>query len=270
MRGALPHRELGPIYPDLAPGAGERGAEFPYGRGRLTLLETPDYVAGMGIASLEICHFHFPRLDPAYLDALGERLRAAGVRPLTLLIDAGDIAAPDPEARARDLERIKGWIDIAARLGAARVRVIAGDTAADPEGAAIRRSIAGLSELADYARPRSVGVITENWRQLATPPRDLLAILDGAGGAVGLCADFGNYRGPGKYDDLRAILPRANSIHAKADFPQAGRMDEADFRRCLDLAREAGFDGPYVLIFDGPGDERASLLQIADAVRPYL
>jgi hypothetical protein len=43
-----------------------------------------------------------------------------------------------------------------------------------------------------------------------------------------------------------------------------------DFCRCLDLARAAEFAGHYVLIFDGPGDERASLAQMAEVVRPYL
>ena len=264
------HRELGPIYPSLDLPEGGREADLPYGPGRLTLLETPDAVAAMGIHNLEICHFHFPRTDPDYLDELVRRLDEAGVRLLTVLIDAGDITAPDPEARERDLERIRRWIDIAARVGAGRVRVIAGDSGADPEGAAIRRSIAGLSALADYARPRSVGVITENWRQLAMPLQDLLAILDGTGEAVGLCADFGNYRGPSKYDDLQTILPRASTIHAKANFPQPGQPDLDDFRRCLDLARAADFTGAYVLIFDGPGDERASLSQMAGVVRPYL
>lgn len=264
------HRELGPVYRDLDLPDGERQADFPYGQGQLTLLETPAVVAAMGIRNLEVCHFHFPRTDPDYLDELVQRLDGAGVRLLTLLIDAGDIAGVDPEARERDLERIRRWIDLAARVGASRVRVIAGDTEADPEGAAIGRSIAGLSTLADYARSRSVEVITENWRQLAMPPRDLLAILDGTGEAVGLCADFGNYRGPAKYDDLQTILPRASSIHAKANYPQAGQPDLDDFRRCLDLARAAGFTGAYVLIFDGPGDERASLSQMAVVVGPYL
>jgi sugar phosphate isomerase/epimerase len=262
------HRALGPVYPDLALSDGERRAEDRYGAGELSLLEAPAAVAARGIMGLEVCHFHFPRTDADYLGELRGRLDAAGVRPLTLLLDAGDLTAPDAATRQRDLARLKGWVDVAARLGARQVRAIAGD--ARPGGEAIGWSIAGLGELAGYAKERGVGVITENWRQLALRPADLLAILDGLDGAVGLCADFGNYRGPGKYDDLRAILPRAGSIHAKAEFPRAGELEREDFTRCLDLAREAGFAGPYVLIFDGPGDEWASLDQMAGVVRPYL
>ena len=263
------HRALGATYPSLELTAGERAPSHPYGTGTLTLLDTPDAVAALGIGKLEFVHFHFPRTDDAYLAALRERFNTAGVTPATLLIDAGDITAADPTARARDLALIKGWIDVAATLGAGRARVVAGEAAPGDTGA-IERSIAGLAELSAYGMARGVRVITENWRQLAIAPTALLAILDELGDRVGLCADFGNYKGPTKYDDLRSILPRAETVHAKADYPTPGQIDTADFTRCLDLARAANFTGDYVLIFDSPGDERAHLAQLAESVRPYL
>lgn len=263
------HRALGPTYPSLDLTAGPREAQHPYGAGHLTLLDTPDTVAALGIDKLEFVHFHFPRTDADYLATLRQRLDAAGVAPATLLIDAGDITAADAATRERDLARIKGWIDVAATLGAARARVVAGEASGD-DGEAIARSTAGLAELADYGAARGVRVITENWRQLALAPAALTTILDALAGRVGLCADFGNYKGPGKYDDLRQIIGYAETVHAKADYPQPGQIDTADFTRCLDLARAANFDGDYVLIFDSPGDEVASLAHLADAVRPYL
>jgi len=91
-------------------------------------------------------------------------------------------------------------------------------------------------------------------------PKQFRALLDRLGGEVGLCVDFGNYKGPRKYQDLAAIMPRAGSIHAKAHFPEAGQMDRDDFVRCLDLSRDAGFSGPSKIIVYGPGDEQISLL----------
>lgn len=264
------HRVLGATYPGLDPHAKERAPRYPYGPGSVSLLDLPAIVASLGIPKLEICHFHFPRTDTGYVDELRQRLSQEQIRPLTLLVDEGDIASADPAVRERDLALIRGWIDIAAHLQAQRVRVIAGQSAADPGGVAVRRSIEGLLALAEYGQARGVSVVTENWLALAMDSAALLAIMQGTGGAVGLCADFGNYRGPSKYDDLAAILPYASSIHAKASFPAPGVMDVEDFRHCLDLAKAARFSGNYVLIFDSAGDEQASLLQIAATVRPYL
>lgn len=262
------HRRLGATYPGLELQSGARAAAQPYGPGAISLLELPAEAARHGIALLEICHFHFPSTDTAYLRLLRSRMDEAGVAPLTVLIDEGDITEEDADERLQVLSLIEGWIDVAAALGARQARVTAGF--AQPGDEAVRRSSAALAALADYGRQRRVRVITENWLTLSTHPAALLEILDRTGDGVGLCVDFGNYKGEEKYDHLRSIMPRATSVHAKADFPTSGKMDGADFTRCLDLTRETRFDGPYVLIFDSDGDEWQGVEQVASAVRPYL
>lgn len=261
------HRELGPMYPNVAL-ATESEPDTTYGQGSISLLDAPQVVADMGIRNLEICHFHFPRVDSEYISELRGRLAQAGVQFLTLLVDTGDITAKDPAVRERDMAHIKRWIDIASQAGARQVRVIAGD--AQPDSESVQLSIEGLSEVQRYADSLGIRVITENWHQLAMSPPALLDVLDGLNGSVGLCADFGNYSGPTKYQDLAAILPRADTIHAKGDFPQAGVLEREDYERCLNLSREAGFSGQYVLIFDGPGEERPSLEKLASVVQTYL
>ena len=175
------HRELGPMYRGLDPYAASRTPDLTYGQGTLDLLNVPALAATMGVPNLEICHFHVPRTDAAYLAELRQSLASAGVCFYTLLVDEGDITAQHPQERRRALDLIKAWIDVAAAAGAQRVRVIAGRMAADSEGVVVRRSIEGLLELVGYAHERSVEVVTENWLELTRNPRDLLAILDGAG-----------------------------------------------------------------------------------------
>jgi len=264
---------LGPMYPGLALTPGERQPDHKFGVGSLALLDLPDAARAAGMEAFDLCHFHFPRTDAAYLRQLRDRLTTANVGILSLLVDEGDVSAPDPAARERDLANIRDWIDIATQLGARYVRVAAGDQDVNAGEAAIGRSAAGLAALARHAQARGVTLITENWRPLAMSPDNLLAILDAAGDTVGLCADFGNYRGPDKYDALAAILPRARTIHAhaKAEWVQPGATDTGDLARCLGLARAAGFAGTYVLIFDGNGvdSEWDGIAWMAATVRQY-
>jgi sugar phosphate isomerase/epimerase len=264
---------LGPMYPGLALTRGGQPPVETFGPGALSLLDFPDAARAAGIGLLDICHFHFPRTDDAYLNEFANRLVAADVQVLTLLIDEGDISARDPAIRERDLGHIREWIDVAARIGARAVRVVAGESPADSDDAAIQRSAEGLAGLARYAQVRSVSVLTENWKALTMAPANVLAILEATDGTVGLCADFGNYRGPGKYDALQAILPRATTIHAHAtaEWVAPGATDRGDLRRCLDLARAAHFAGAYVLIFDGGSatNEWPGIERMAAIVREY-
>ena len=64
----------------------------------------------------------------------------------------------ESERRAADLQTIRDWIDVAAGLGAGRVRVVAGMQ--PPTPAVIQLSVGNLRELAHYATQRGVKTIT--------------------------------------------------------------------------------------------------------------
>lgn len=230
----------------------------------LPLLALPQRLQEFGIHNLELCHFHLPRHDAAYLTQLRAALAESNITLWQFLIDGGDIS--DPEVAERDMAWIKAWIDVAATLGATRARVSGGK--ATPGPAAYARSNAALTELATYADDRGVRLMTENWQSLLSTPEAVFAVLDGLD-QVGLLADLGNWDGPTKYEDLAQILPRAESCHAKAHFSAANEMDREDYVRALDVCAAAGFQGPYSLIYDGPNDNewqglREEMAVIAD------
>ncbi|HEV2660022.1 MAG TPA: TIM barrel protein [Ktedonobacteraceae bacterium] len=260
------HRTLGDpqIY------GADRGRDVPtttHGRGVLSLLELPAQLAAFGIHTLEICHFHLPRLDAGYCAELRSALQSANVELFSLLVDEGDIT--HPEHAARDLAWISSWLDVASALGAKRVRVIAGKAA--PSEAALAMSIRGLQSLLPRAEARGLRLMTENWYGLLSSPAPVHTLLERLEGNVGLCFDFGNWRGPAKYGDLQSIAPYAESCHAKAFFAPSGEMEQNDYKHCLDITRSAGFSGPYTLIYDGPSsDEWAGLAQERLVVEPYI
>lgn len=232
------------------------------------LLDIPAQVAAHGLSKLEVCHFHFPDTTPAYLAEFRAALKSAGVEFYTLLIDEGDLTHPDGAERARTLELITHWIEVAAACGAGRVRVIAGD--APPGAEALAVSVQGLTEVVRRAEAYGIRVSVENWHPLLEQPAEVLALLAQMQGRVGLKLDFANWNAPRKYEDLVRIAPLAECTHAKAHFAAPGEMDREDFARCLTLCRDAGFAGPHILIFSDPGDEWASLELMREAVLPFV
>jgi sugar phosphate isomerase/epimerase len=223
-------------------------------RSGVPLLELPAQLRQHGVTAFELCHFHLPSAEPAYLQALRERLAAAGVQLFSLLIDAGDIAAPDEGRRAADLAFTREWIAHAAALGAERVRIDAGQQ--EPTAAVIERSAAGLHALAQHAAALGLAVSTENWRATSREPEALLAILERCPSPLGLCVDTGNAEATGdKYETLARLLPRATSVHFKARYTPAGAIDRDDLRRCLALMEAAAFDGVVTLIYDRKQEE---------------
>ncbi len=269
------HRALGQVMYDWSDMRSAPVRARGEGTAALELLDLPRNLAQRDIGMVEICHFHLPRVDASYLGELRAELAACRIDLYSVLIDAGDVAHPDPQQRKREVDWVRCWLQVAAQLGAHCVRVIAGDALPVGDGPvedneAVCASAESLRALARCGRDLGVGVSTENFRPLGCHVSALEAILDKCEGQVGLCADFGNFKGPEKYEALAAILPRATSVHAKAEFVEEGHMDRADFTRCLDLARGAHFSGPYSLIFSSPGDEWQGLANTRAVVDDYL
>jgi len=240
------HRLLG------APEIG-RGPGLPTIAAELTLEQVPARMRQAGIATLEICHFHLMRTDDAMLAQVRAACDAADVEIFSVLIDAGDLSAADAHRAADDETMIAGWIDVAARLGASHVRVIAGDAPAD-DATARQRSVAALRRLAAYAAPLGVRVLTENFRALAATAESCRAIIAAAGSTVGLCADIGNFPLANRVSEFGAVAPLAESIHVKAHYSADGAIVGSELEQCLAASVAAGFAGPYTLVYDRPGD----------------
>lgn len=261
------HRALGIKYPNAPANDIIGPAEAVWGPGELTLMELPAAARRIGIDRLHICHFHLASRDPAYLGEVRTALADAEVQLETLLIDDGDITHPND--RQRDVDWIGRWIGAAAALGAKRARVVAGKQ--QPTAETLDLAVKGLGALARRGKDEGVRIITENWHDLLKGPREVIEVLDRLNGDVGLLADFGNWKGPQKYADLAAIFERAEDTHAKAHFPKVGQMDAEDFGRCLGIAAEAGYAGPFTLIYEGPdADEWEAVAMERDYVRDHF
>ncbi|HMO57101.1 MAG TPA: TIM barrel protein [Roseiflexaceae bacterium] len=255
------HRYLGAPTIGRGPGVATTPAVF-------SLAELPGRMRHAGIGTLEICHFHLTSTDAAYLAQVRGAIGAAGIELFSLLIDTGDISAADPATQAAEEQLVAGWIDVAAQLGAGHVRVIAGDSAAD-DAAAVARSATALGRLAGYAQQRGVRVLTENFKSLASTSANCLQLLDTNGGAVGLCADIGNFPAAQRIDEFRRVASHAESVHVKASYTADGQLQAEDVRACLEASVAAGFGGPYTLVYDRPGDSWAGVAELQRFVGPY-
>ena len=238
-----------------------------HNKGPISLLELPARIAEFGINTVEICHFHLPTVEKSYLTELRAARQDADVELFSLLIDNGDITHPtDAE---RDIVWIEKWIDIAGELGAKCARVIGGK--AEPSEETLTQSQNALSRLTKRADTAGIRLMTENWFSIFSTPENVNTLLSNLDGKVGLCLDFGNWRGGTKYADLAAIAPSAESCHTKAHFAAPREIDKDDYIQCLELTQKAGFAGPHTLIYDGPGDDEWEGLAIErEVVNPYL
>jgi sugar phosphate isomerase/epimerase len=233
----------------------------------LPLVELPQQLKAHDIFLLELCHFHLPSTDADYLETFKQSLEKAGVKLSSLLIDTGDIASPDDAKRNNDLQEIERWIDVAAMLGAERVRIVAGNQTPTPE--VVKRSSQHLAELLAYAKTKNIEVSTENWQKTSLEADVLLELLQN-NPELGLCADIGNAeQTQDKYATLKKLLPRATSVHFKARY-ENGKIEANDLQTCARLINEAKFSGVMTMIYESKQNEWDGVVQLRNAITPLL
>ncbi|MCM3628636.1 sugar phosphate isomerase/epimerase [Paenibacillus glycanilyticus] len=234
-----------------------------------SLLELPAEAAKRGYQAVEICHFHFPSTDSSYLKQVKQAFEQAGLSFDTLLLDYGDITSSNEVRVSADLALIREWIDIASQSGAKQIRVVAGEASPSDEEA-ISLSAARLSELSEYGRTVGVKVITENFKALTSTGASCMKLLGAWGEHAATITDFGNFRGALKYEEIALTTPLSVSVHVKPQYDENGYPDEAELRRCLDTVSSAGFNGAFVLIYDGPGDMWEGMERVKRIASAYI
>lgn len=235
----------------------------------LDLLDLGKELSSRGIGAVDFCFNHLPSVDEEFLHTLHQSLVSHDVRPFCLLVDFGDLTQADSERRDAELAYISTWIRYAKTLGASHVRVQAGGslpTDLDQVERMLSQVVRGYSQLADVAESVGMRLLTENLGDFLRRADTIVRLLDRMDDRLGLVVDFGNGRIPGDYEELRMLLPHAESIHAKPYVSSNGDLLADDFCTCVRLAEEAGFTAPYTLVYRGPEDAWTGLEKTRDLV----
>lgn len=235
------------LYPDLA-------------SGRLSLGGWFRTAAALGLDGADLSVAHVTARAPAALEALRREAEGAGVQ-IVMLATYTDFTDPDPAARARQADELRGWVADAARLGASFLRVTAGQSRPEvSEEDGLAWAAEGLTACLADAGAAGVGLLYENHVRGAywtandfTQPaaRFLEVVRRTAGSGLGVLFDTANPLALG--DDplavLRQVRGRVGAVHL-SDIRRAGAFEPtvlgtgaAPVPELLRALVAGGFDG---------------------------
>lgn len=130
--------------------------------GRRTLADWFQFAAELGLDGADMSVAHLQSQEPDHLADLRRQAETAGA-PITMLVTYSDFTHPDADERARQVEEVRDYIDVAARLGAPFLRVTAGQDHPGVERAdGIAWAVEGLTACLDEAADAGVTLVYEN------------------------------------------------------------------------------------------------------------
>jgi sugar phosphate isomerase/epimerase len=228
--------------------------------GTRTLVDWFNFAGELGLDGADVSVVHLQSQQPAYLHTLRRQATDAGVQ-IAMLVTYADFTHPDAAERARQVEEIRAYCDVAAELGASFMRVTAGQAHPGVEReAGISWAVAGLTACLDKAAATRVTLCYENhtkgyawtYNDFSQPADRFLEIVARtAGTSLKLLYDTANTLAAG--DDPLAVLDRVKDrvtvVHVN-DIRQAGRFEPVLLGTGVALVQEIfarliqnGFDG---------------------------
>lgn len=226
----------------------------------------------MGFEGLEyVSGLYSTQIESMGMDSLMKELKAKStehdIENLLIMIDGeGDLASPNEKERNDAVDKHKKWVDAAEFLGCHSIRVNLFGTR--DEDLWVDASTDGLLKLSQYAASKNINILVENHGYLSSNADLLKKVMMKVEMAnCGTLPDFGNFclkREGGeqwgakcieeydKYEGVKRLMPWAKAVSAKAhDFDEAGNETGIDYKKMLQIVKDAGFTGYIGVEYEG-------------------
>ena len=240
---------------------------------------------------VELLDLHFPATDRAYLREVKQTCTALGLT-ISCASVSNDFGVAAEDARARELAKVKDWVEIAAYLGAPVLRVFAGwvpiQAYARKEGvlAKVREAIGGrpdpkqalwpstiehLRACAEFAEERGVvlGIENHNGRGIVGTADEVERCLrDVRSPWLRLNLDTGDYA---DVESIRRTLPYAVHVHGKLyDLDEEGADRKQDWPAIARILADVSYRGFVSIEYEGREDPVVAVPRGARYLRRLL
>lgn len=251
-----------------------RGTPEQMAAAEMTLDDVVRFAAANNLDGVELTSYYFPKVvTNEYLMHLKQLTFGLGIDISGTAI-GNDFGLKEGEQRDQQLAMTREWIDYAATMGAPVIRIFAGKTPkGDTDAAAIKRCAVGINESLKYAEEKGVFLALENHGGITSTPQQMLGIIEQVDESpfFGVNFDGGNFRTADPYGDLAKIAPYAVNAQIKVKIHPEGKPEErADFKRTLEILKEAGYRGYIVLEYEEKSEPREAIPALLQELRGII
>lgn len=239
----------------------------------MTLSDVVRYCAQHGIEALDATGYYFPGYPKVPADDFVRNLkREAFVNGVTVFGTGvrNDFSVPDAAARKNDVQLVKEWIEVAARLGASVVRVFSGRGV--PSGHSFDQvlewMIPDLKECVAYGQSHGVVVGLQNHNDFLKTADETIRLANAVNSEwFGIILDVGSLRQSDPYAEIEKLVPYAVSWQLKEQVGYGAKEAPTDLHKLKAIIDRAGYRGFLPIETLGPGDPKTKVAKFLAEVR---
>ena len=239
-----------------------------FNAGKITMLEIIDKAAEYRMDGVDLHFTHFASIDDDYLEEVKQACLKRGLHMCYIGV-SNNFGKTGAELREQ-IDLMKKWIDVAARMGIPMVRAF-GSWVPDGESdeSAWPRLVESTKEVAEYGESKGVVVGLHNHNHgciPATGDQVIRLLVEVDNPYYSHILDTGQYLGsPGVslgergkedpewnfYGSIETSAPRAVHVRAKIYRIASGEEAWLDYDRIMPIIKNVGFNGWMSIVFEG-------------------
>ena len=239
-----------------------------FNAGKITMLEIIDKAAEYRMDGVDLHFTHFASIDDDYLEEVKQACLKRGLHMCYIGV-SNNFGKTGAELREQ-IDLMKKWIDVAARMGIPMVRAF-GSWVPDGESdeSAWPRLVESTKEVAEYGESKGVVVGLHNHNHGCIPATgdQVIRLLDDVDNPYySHILDTGQYLGsPGVslgergkedpewnfYGSIETSAPRAVHVRAKIYRIASGEEAWLNYDRIMPIIKNVGFNGWMSIVFEG-------------------
>ena len=245
----------------------------PLSNGTMTLRDVVHYCARQGIDSLDATGYYFPGYPKVPSDETIYGLKREGFLSGVAICGTGvrnDFAVPDAAARKADVQMVKDWIEVAAKLGAPLIRVFTGAKVSD--GYTFDQVLEWMARdfqaCAEHGKRHGVVLGLQNHNDFVKTADETIRVVQAVRSEwFGVHLDVGTLREKDPYEETEKLVPYAVSWQLKEAVGYGRREEPTDLRRIKAIIDRTGYRGLLPIETLGAGDPRVKVARFREQVR---
>jgi len=245
-------------------------------KGNMTIDDMIDFCASTGFEGVDITGYYFkgyPLVPPDdYLFGikrkafgLGIEISGTGVR--------NDFTNADKSKRASDIELVKSWTEVAAKIGAPVIRVFAGNQKNEgiPKEQITDWMIKDLQTCVDFGKQHGVIIGLQNHNDFIQTADQVNKIIEAINSPwLGLIVDTGSYRVLDPYEEIQRCIKHVVNWQVKEKVLQNGVEKDIDIDKLISIIKSSNYKGYLPIETLGEGDPKAKVSAMYEKLRKAI
>jgi sugar phosphate isomerase/epimerase len=228
--------------------------------GSIDLFDLLDFCAAHDFEAIDPTGYYFPAYPAVPADEyinkfkrkafyLGLEVSGTGIR--------NDFVNPDAGRRTADVELIREWIEVAAKLGSPNLRIFTGRSTHDgySREQVFEWMASDVRKCCEYGEENGVVIALQNHNEFLKTAVDVDELFERVDSEwLGLNLDIGSYRVNDPYVEIERNVKRAVTWQIKENVWINGVQTPTDLERLAGIIRRSGYRGYLPVETLGQGD----------------